>query len=79
MANFKIVACLLLGCTDSGGYFKFTSKYVIVGGEGGVSEFFFRFQSYSFGNSGPQAKFQDRSLAPSRLFGVSVNWNWNCC
>ena len=70
MPNFKIVAYLLLGCTDSGGYVKFTSKYIIVGGEGGVSEYFLRFQSYSFGNSGPHAKFQNRSLAPSRLFGV---------
>ena len=40
MPNFKIVAYLLLGCTDSGGYVKFTPKYIIVGGEGGVSEFF---------------------------------------
>jgi hypothetical protein len=30
------------------------------------------FQSYSFGNSGPHAKFQNRSLAPSGLFLVSV-------
>ena len=70
MPNFKIVAYLLLGCTDSGGYVKFTPKYIIVGGEGGVSDFCLRFQSYSFGNSGPHAKFQNRSLAPSRLFGV---------
>ena len=41
-----------------------------MGGEGGVSEFYLRFQSYSFGNSGPHAKFQNRSLAPSRLKGV---------
>ena len=40
-----------------------------MGGEGGVSDFFLRFQSYSFGNSGPHAKFQNRSLAPSRLKG----------
>jgi hypothetical protein len=39
MPNFKIVAYLLLGCTDSGGYVKFTPKYIIVGGDGGVSEF----------------------------------------
>jgi hypothetical protein len=32
--SFKIVAYLLLGCTDSGGYVKFTPKYVIVGVEG---------------------------------------------
>ena len=42
-----------------------------MGGEGGVSDFFLRFQSYSFGNSGPHAKFQNRSLAPSGLFLVS--------
>jgi hypothetical protein len=71
MVTFKIVAYLLLGCTDSGGYVKFTPKYIIVGGEGGVSEFYLRFQSYSFGNLGPHAKFQNRSLAPSRLKGVS--------
>ena len=39
MQCFKIVAYLLLGCTDSGGYVKFTPKCIIVGGEGGVSEF----------------------------------------
>jgi hypothetical protein len=71
MPNFKIVAYLHVGCTDSGGYVKFTPKYIIVGGEGGVSEFYLGFQSYSFGNSGPHAKFQNRSLAPSRLRGVS--------
>ena len=43
-------------------------KYIIVGGEGGVSDFFLMFQSYSFGNSGPHAKFQNRSLSPSGLF-----------
>ena len=59
-------------CTDSGGYVKFTSKYIIVGGERGVSEFLLRFQSYSFGNLGPHAKFQNRSLPPSGLFLVSV-------
>jgi hypothetical protein len=31
MPNFKILAYLLLGCTDSGGYVKFTPKYIIVG------------------------------------------------
>ena len=71
MPNFKIVSFLLLGCTDSGGYVKFTPKYIIVGGEGGVSDFFLRFQSYCFGNSGPHAKFQNRSLPPSGLFLVS--------
>jgi hypothetical protein len=39
MPNFKIVAYLLLGCTDSGGYVKFTSKYIIVGGEEGYQNF----------------------------------------
>ena len=38
--SFKIVVYLLLGCTDSGGYVKFTPTYIIVGGEGGLSEFF---------------------------------------
>jgi hypothetical protein len=71
MPNFKIIAYLRLCCTDSGGYVKFTPKYIIVGGEGGVSDFLKRFQSYSFGNSGPHAKFQNRSLAPSGLFLVS--------
>jgi hypothetical protein len=36
MPNFKIVAYLLLGCTDSGVYVKLTPKYIIVGGEDGV-------------------------------------------
>jgi hypothetical protein len=40
MPDFKIGAYLLLGCTDSGGYVKFPPKYIIVGGEGAVSEFF---------------------------------------
>jgi hypothetical protein len=39
MQNFKIVAYLLLGSTDSRGYVKFTPKYIIVGGEGGLSDF----------------------------------------
>ena len=46
---FKIIVFLLLS------YFwlnlKFTPKYTIVGGEGGVSEFYLRFQTYSFGHS----------------------------
>ena len=37
---------------------------------GGESDFLKRFQSYSFGNSGPHARFQNRSLPPSRLFDV---------
>ena len=39
MQNFKIVAYLLLGSTDSRGYVRFTPKYSIVGGEGGVSDY----------------------------------------
>ena len=50
MPNFKIVAYLLLGCTDSGGYIKFNPKYIIVEGEGAVSEFFPGLQSYFYGN-----------------------------
>jgi hypothetical protein len=82
MQNFKIVAYILLGCTDSGGYVKFTPKCIIVGGEGGggVSDFVLRFQSYSLGNSGPHAKFQNRSLIPYGLFLVSRRRrNWNSC
>ena len=71
MPNFKIVASLLLDCTDSGGYVEVTSKYIIVGVEGGYQNFFLRFQSYSFGNLGPHAKIQNRSLPPSGLFLVS--------
>ena len=59
MQSFKIVAYFLLVCTDSGGYVKFTLKY---------TEFFVRLQSYLFGNSGPHAKFQNRSLLPSGLY-----------
>ena len=40
----------LIGGPDSGGYLKFTTKYIIVGGEGGVSDFVLRVASYSFGN-----------------------------
>jgi hypothetical protein len=50
MSNFKIIAYLLLGCSDSGGYIKFTPKYIIVVGEGGLTDYFLSFQSYSFGN-----------------------------
>jgi hypothetical protein len=42
MVTFKIVAYLLLGCTDSGGFVKFTPKYIIVGVERGLSEFSFK-------------------------------------
>jgi hypothetical protein len=72
MKNFKIVAPPSgLIFTYSGGYVKFTQKYIIVGVEGGVSEFVLRFQSYSFGNSGRHKKFKNGSLAPSRQFLVS--------
>ena len=46
---------------------KFTPKYSTVRGEGGVLEFFFKFQAYSFGHSGGHAKFQNRSFSPSIL------------
>ena len=39
MQNFKIVPYLLVGCTDSRGYDKFTPKYIIVGGIGGYQIF----------------------------------------
>jgi hypothetical protein len=42
MQSFKIVAYLLLGCTDSGGYVKYTPKYIIVGGERGGLRIFFK-------------------------------------
>ena len=71
MQNLKIIAYLLLGCTDSGGFVKFTPKYIIGGGERKLSEFFLRIQSYSIGNSGRHAKFQNRSFSPSGLFLVS--------
>jgi hypothetical protein len=35
-----------IGNTDLGGYVKFIPKYIIVGGNGGASEFFLRMQSY---------------------------------
>ena len=37
MQRVKIIALLLM--TDSGGYAKFTLKYTVVQGEGGVLEF----------------------------------------
>jgi hypothetical protein len=40
----------MIGSPDSGGYVKLTSKYIIVEGEGGMSQFFLRLQSYSYGN-----------------------------
>jgi hypothetical protein len=42
--------------TDSGGYVKFTPKFITVWGEGGVSDFFLRLQFYFFGHLGPYAK-----------------------
>jgi hypothetical protein len=62
MPHFKIKAYLLLGCTESGGYVKFTPKIYI----------FLKVQIIFFGNSGPHAKFQNRSLPPSGLFLLSV-------
>ena len=49
MHIFKIVAVLLMGYIWLN--LKFTPKYTIVGGEGGVSEFFLAVQTYSFGHS----------------------------
>ena len=46
-----------IGSTDSGGYVKFTPEYIIVGMKR-VSEFFLRFQSYSFGNSDHMQSFK---------------------
>ena len=42
MPNFTIVAYLILGCTDSGGYVNFTPKYIIVGGEEGGIRILFK-------------------------------------
>ena len=39
MQNFKIVAYLLLGSTDSRGYVKFIPKYIIVEVKGGYQIF----------------------------------------
>jgi hypothetical protein len=41
---------LKIGSPNSGGYVKLTSKYIIGKGEGGVSQFFLRLQSFSYGN-----------------------------
>jgi hypothetical protein len=66
MDNFKIIALLhlglymMIGSTDSGGTVEFTPKYIIVGGEGGIT----------FGHLGPYAKFQSRTFTPSGLFLV---------
>ena len=43
-------------------------KYIIVGGERGVIEKKLWLQSYSFCNSEPHAKFQNRTLPPSGLY-----------
>jgi hypothetical protein len=48
MQNFKIVAYLLLGITDSRGYVKLTPKYIIVEGEGGVSGIFLKVEILFF-------------------------------
>ena len=47
-----------------------TPKYIIVGGEEGLSEILFRVQSYSFCHLCPHAKFQNRGLPPSGRFMV---------
>ena len=54
-----------MGSPDSGGYVKLTSKYIIGEGEGGVSQFLLRLQSYSYGN---MQNFKNRSLLPSGLY-----------
>jgi hypothetical protein len=41
---------LKIGSPDSGGYVKLTSKYFIGECEGGMSQFFLRLQSHSYGN-----------------------------
>ena len=71
MQNFKIAALLLLIPTDSGGYVKFTPKYIMVGVKGGL-RIFVSVQTYSFGHLGPHAKCQNCSFTPSGLFLVSV-------
>jgi hypothetical protein len=65
MQNFKIIAYLLLGCIDSGGYVKFTPKYMIVGGEVGVSEFFLGCNLFLLVT---QDHIHNCSLPPSRLY-----------
>ena len=62
-----IARLLLVRSPDSGGYVKFITKYIIVGGEGGLSEICLRVHSYSFGHLVSHAKFQN----PSGLFLVS--------
>ena len=54
-----------MGSTDSGGYVKFTPKYITVGGKGGVADLLLWVQSYSLGNLGPHAKFQNPRTIPS--------------
>ena len=58
-----------IGSTDSGEYVKFTPKYVIVGGECGVSFLLLlKWQTYFFGHLGLHANFQNRSYTPSGLY-----------
>ena len=59
---------ITLGQPFQGEKYSSPTKYIIVGGEGGLSELLFRFQSYSFGHSGPHTKFQNRSLPASGLY-----------
>ena len=62
--------------TPSGRKVKFTLKCIIVGGErgrgGGLTRIFLTVQSYSFGNWGPHAKFQNPSTATSVRIWVRV-------
>ena len=54
-----------MSLSDSGGYIKFTPKYTIVGGEGGVLKKIQTFQTSSFGYLGAHAKFKNRSFTSS--------------
>jgi hypothetical protein len=55
--------------TLSGRKVKFTPKYIIVGGEGGVYQELLRVQSYSFGNLGPLAKYNTLAQPLLEEFG----------
>ena len=50
ITTLDLIFIKTLGSPDSGGYVKFIPKYIIVGGVGGVSEYFLRLQSNLFGN-----------------------------
>lgn len=49
---------LKIGSLDSGGYIKFTNKYIKVWAEGVVSKFILWLQSYSFVNLWPMLNFK---------------------